>query len=54
MHFIAESARRGESAEKLWKMLVARHFKGSVKPPFNDSARLSAGLPRSFYAGVDC
>ena len=53
-HFTAESARRGESAEKLWKMLVARHFRGAVKPPFNDSARLSAGLPRSFYAGVDC
>jgi uncharacterized ferritin-like protein (DUF455 family) len=53
-HFIAESTRRGESAEKLWKMLVTRHFRGAVKPPFNDSARLSAGLPRSFYAGVDC
>lgn len=53
-HFIAESLVRGESPEKLWKMLVARHFRGSVKPPFNDSARLSAGLSRSFYAGVDC
>ena len=53
-HFIAESNRRGESAEILWKALVARHFRGLVKPPFNDSARLSAGLPRSFYAGVDC
>ena len=53
-HFIAESARRGESAEILWKSLVAEHFGGLVKPPFNDSARLSAGLPRSFYAGVDC
>ena len=51
-HFVAESARRGESAEILWKSLVARHFRGAVKPPFNDSARLSAGLPRSFYAGV--
>jgi len=53
-HFVAESERRGESAEILWKMLVARHFRGAVKPPFNDSARLSAGLPRTFYAGVDC
>ena len=53
-HFVAESARRGESAENLWKTLVARHFRGAIKPPFNDSARLSAGLPRSFYAEVDC
>ncbi len=52
MHFIALAKNRGESPESLWKSLVARHFRGSVKPPFNDSARLQAGLPRSFYAGV--
>jgi len=51
-HFTAVCAARGESAEILWKSLVARHFRGAVKPPFNDSARSSAGLPRSFYAGV--
>jgi hypothetical protein len=32
--------------------LVTRHLKGAVKLPFNDSTRLSAGLPRSPYAGV--
>ena len=52
-HFIALAGIRDESAENLWKSLVARHFKGAVKPPFNDSARLEAGLPRSFYAGVE-
>ena len=36
-----------------WKRLVGLHFRGSVKPPFNDSARLEAGLSREFYAGVD-
>ncbi len=51
-HFTAVAASRGESAENLWKSLVTRHFKGTIKPPFNDSARLEAGLPRSFYAGV--
>jgi uncharacterized ferritin-like protein (DUF455 family) len=51
-HFAAVCARRGESAEILWKMLVTRHFRGAVKPPFNDSARESAGLPRSYYVGV--
>ena len=33
-----------------WKVLVNRHFRGSLKPPFNDSARLSAGLSRDYYA----
>lgn len=53
-HFIALAESRGENPEVVWKALVARHFSGIVKPPFNDSARLSAGLPRSFYAGVAC
>jgi uncharacterized ferritin-like protein (DUF455 family) len=51
-HFIKLCEIRRESAENLWKSLVARHFRGSVKPPFNDSARATAGLPRSFYAGI--
>jgi uncharacterized ferritin-like protein (DUF455 family) len=38
--------------ENHWKTLVKRHFRGALKPPFNDSARLSAGLSREFYAGV--
>ncbi len=52
-HFIALALASGDSPESLWKSLVARHFHGSVKPPFDDSARLQAGLPRSFYAGVE-
>ena len=51
-HFGAVAAARGESAEIQWKSLVATYFRGAVKPPFNDSARQAAGLPRSFYAGV--
>ena len=51
-HFAAVAQARGESAEILWKRLVAQHFHGSLKPPFNDSARDEAGLPRSFYTGV--
>ena len=51
-HFIAVARARGENPESLWKSLVARHFRGAVKPPFNDSARRQAGLPPSFYAGV--
>ena len=32
-----------------WQMLVRRHFRGALKPPFNDSARATAGLTRDFY-----
>ena len=52
-HFIALATARGDSPQLLWKTLVARHFSGVVKPPFNDSARASAGLPRGFYVGVE-
>lgn len=51
-HFAAVCAARGASPESLWKTLVERHFRGAIKPPFNDSARHSAGLPRSFYAAL--
>lgn len=33
-----------------WRALVSTYFRGALKPPFNDSARLSAGLTRDFYA----
>ncbi|HVR90185.1 MAG TPA: ferritin-like domain-containing protein [Novosphingobium sp.] len=51
-HFIALVSARGESPGETWKSLVARYFKGAIKPPFNDSARQSAGLPLSFYGGI--
>lgn len=51
-HFAAICSDRRESAENLWKSLVAAHFGGAIKPPFNDSARLAAGLSREWYAGV--
>jgi uncharacterized ferritin-like protein (DUF455 family) len=33
----------------MWKLLVNRHFRGVLKPPFNDSARSTAGLTQDFY-----
>jgi uncharacterized ferritin-like protein (DUF455 family) len=51
-HFAALCESRGESPANLWKCLVQRHFRGLVKPPFNDSARRSAGLSREMMAGV--
>lgn len=40
---------RGFSPHLAWQSLVRTHFRGGLKPPFNDSARLKAGLPRDFY-----
>lgn len=51
-HFVDLCERAGLRPENHWKMLVGRHFRGALKPPFNDSARLAAGLSREFYTGV--
>lgn len=53
-HFIALCARRSEMPQSTWKNLVESHFRGGLKPPFNDSARLAAGLSRDFYAAIAC
>ncbi|QGP78869.1 ferritin-like domain-containing protein [Sphingobium sp. CAP-1] len=44
--------RAGVESTQHYKMLVKRHFRGSVKPPFNDSARRQAGLTEDFYAAL--
>ena len=51
-HFGAVCRKLGKTPENHWKTLVALHFRGALKPPFNDSARLAAGLSREFYASV--
>ena len=48
--FDSAARRMGIAPPALWRSLVARHFRGAVKPPFNDSARLSAGLTKEYYA----
>jgi uncharacterized ferritin-like protein (DUF455 family) len=35
-----------------WQRLVGLHFRGSVKPPFNASARDEAGLSRDYYGAL--
>lgn len=52
IHFADVAKRLNEPFGNLWKMLVSRHFRGTLKPPFNDSARLAAGLSRELYNGV--
>ena len=49
--FWFESGCRIESfePETTWQGLVRRYFRGAIRPPFNDSARDSAGLTRDYY-----
>ncbi|HUT51441.1 MAG TPA: ferritin-like domain-containing protein [Alphaproteobacteria bacterium] len=48
--FAGECERRGLTPEPTWRALVAEHFKGALKPPFNDDARARAGMGRGYYA----
>ena len=50
--FKAACESRGLDAVPEWKRLIKTYFRGSLKPPFNDSARGEAGLSRDFYEGV--
>lgn len=43
---------RGDSPSNVWRTLVSAHFRGTLKPPFNDSARAAAGLTMEFYGEV--
>jgi uncharacterized ferritin-like protein (DUF455 family) len=45
-HF-AEAA--GFDPKQAWQDRVRRHFKGTLKPPFNDAARSEAGFDPEFY-----
>lgn len=45
-------AARGLAPIPTWQACVTRHFRGVLKPPFNDSARETAGLPREYYAPI--
>jgi uncharacterized ferritin-like protein (DUF455 family) len=51
-HFLRCAEMTQANPETFWQRLVKQHFRGAIKPPFNDSARLAAGLSREFYAGV--
>lgn len=42
-------AREGREPEATFHRLVRTHFRGRIKPPFNDKARSQAGLTPGFY-----
>jgi uncharacterized ferritin-like protein (DUF455 family) len=35
-----------------WRAMVRQHYRGLLKPPFNDSARAAAGLTLDYYASL--
>ncbi len=41
--------REGRAPEETFQLFVRRHFRGPLKPPFNDRARSEAGLTPGFY-----
>ena len=52
-HFYALCATQGVvDGDSHWRALIYQHASGVLKPPFNDSARQTAGLPRGLYHGV--
>ena len=50
--FVSATNAIGLDPANHYQMLVKRHFRGSVKPPFNDSARRQAGLTEDFYVAL--
>ncbi|HZD25427.1 MAG TPA: DUF455 family protein, partial [Alphaproteobacteria bacterium] len=42
--------RRGTAPQAAWRAQVKTHFRGTLKPPFNDEARAEAGFFRDYYA----
>ncbi|MEO0544627.1 MAG: ferritin-like domain-containing protein [Pseudomonadota bacterium] len=44
--------RSGENPSEAFQILVRRHFRGPLKPPFNEIARAAAGVTPSFYRSL--
>lgn len=51
-HLAHIAMQRGQDIDSLWTDLVKTHFRGGIKPPFNDSAREAAGLSRAAYLAL--
>jgi uncharacterized ferritin-like protein (DUF455 family) len=41
---------RGVEPVETWRALVHKHFRGALKPPFNDEARTAAGFSAKYYS----
>jgi uncharacterized ferritin-like protein (DUF455 family) len=42
----------GSAPAEHWRAMVHQHYRGLLKPPFNDSARAAAGLTLDYYASL--
>jgi uncharacterized ferritin-like protein (DUF455 family) len=42
----------GRDPKEAWQALVRKHFRGALKPPFNQAARDDARLPADFYLPI--
>ncbi len=43
---------QGLDPETAWPVLVREHFRGRLKPPFNETARAAAGMQAPLYRGL--
>ena len=50
--FKAECAKRDLEPVAAWRNIVGVRFKGVLKPPFNDEARLAAGMAADYYKSM--
>jgi uncharacterized ferritin-like protein (DUF455 family) len=39
----------GHDPQSHWQAMLKQHFRGTLKPPFNDTARAAAGMPSGYY-----
>ena len=47
--FKVVSQQMNQDPTDFFKKLIKTHFKGQLKPPFNEKARTLAGMPEAFY-----
>jgi uncharacterized ferritin-like protein (DUF455 family) len=45
-HFAKEA---GHDPQLHWHSMLRQHFRGTLRPPFNDTARAAAGMPSAYY-----
>lgn len=50
--FLDQCGQRGFAPVPTWRRLVSERFGGTIKPPFNDSAREAAGLTKGYYTDL--
>lgn len=47
--FLSLTAQQGIDPARHYRLMLDRYFPGNLKPPFNETARSQAGMPRNFY-----